>query len=831
MSAPGLGDRLRWLARRAAPVCRSCEGELTRGARWCGRCGARVGAAPAASDVAPAVEAPVTTATSPPRRTRVVAAVALLGLVGAALAAGLARDPAPVALLGTAAGTGGQSASGPPPAGLRLAWSVPLVGDVGRSQVGGPPWLVVGQERLAIDGRVAELATGRLVGTVPAVAAVGADGVGVAVGDGELVRVRALDGTVVGRTVLPDDASAGVRVVVRVGDVTVVSDEVAGRTTLLADDGTVVARHTGTLDGAVDRAVGTPAAVSVRRGAGTDADSTLVATDDGAVVAELAAAGPMAVDVVGDRALVVTAASDALGRPGTGIVWGLRLVDAADGRQLARAQVVSAVAPRLLGTFDDGTVAVATRSGREVGLWRLRPDGGVDAIAQLRRNVLRTGVGADEDAMLVGASAMLRSVAMLDGLLVLPDDGAGRAVAVDRTGAVQWARPAPGAASVAAAGGHVVLVDVDGRARVLDATDGSDVATVAATDDRTGGTVPVAVLGTDLALARPAGGRLDVSLGTTRWVDVATGEPRTVDEVLGDVVPPDDPVSGAWRFVGVTSDPVTGRPVPVVLRDLGRDVVQVLDPRAGFRGIDLDQPDAGDVASFLARVVGTTERRVALWTDSFEGRAASVTHVLDRTTGAVVHLPGVIGVDLRADVLLGADDDRLVGLDPATGAERWHAALPGGAAAVDDRHLVDIRLDGVAALDLADGRSVWDWRSDVALTGTPVLGTTLVAVTTVAGEVVALDRDTGGTVWRTAVGGPVTAMTAAGDHVLVGTADGLVVHLDARGRAVQRMTVGTGPVRSVAALGTTVVAVVDGAAVGLRADGSGVVRRDEVELP
>ncbi len=838
MTARGLADRLRWRPAREPVRCDACGAGLERGAAWCGGCGARTGQQTGAAAVP---EVPVDTSASAPPSDRTAGrrrwgiAVGAIGLAAAVLAAGLARDPAPVALLGTATGAAGLSASGPPPVGLRLAWSVPLGDGPQAVTADGLPRVVVGDRRVAVDGRVADLGTGRLVATVPEEMFSGDDGVGVLLTGSDLVRFDVLEGRVLGRVPVPRVDPSGTAVVARSEGVTVLTDFSAEETVLVDDDGRELARHRGVVTPEIERAVDAPVAVNVRSGHEGDAGSRLVALADGRVVTEVETGVPQVVDVVGDRALVAAAVTGGLGAPGAGIVWGLRLVDAGDGSTVAQARVVSEIVPRLLGSFDDGAAAIVTRAGDEVTAWRLAGDA-VDGLVQLRRNQLRTPMGMFDDAFFLGASATLRSVAMVDGVVVLHDVVAERVVAVDGGGAEVWSRPTSGTVVVAADRGHVVLVAGDGRARVLDARDGTDVTTAAPLDPAPlPPWAPVALLGTDLALAPPAVVGLDVSVGTVRWIDVVTGEERSAEDVLGDLAPADESVSGNWRLVGVDDDPLTGGTAPVVLRDLGRDVVQLLEVGEGFRTVDLDQPDGGDVASFLARVVGVADGRVALWTNSFEGQEASVTHVVDRVTEEVLHLRGVTGLALRSDLLLGVDGERgeLLGLDPVTGAERWTAPMPWDffATVLDDGLLVEPGADVVAALGLDDGRAAWRHDADVLLDGRAVLGSGSVVVAGVDGEVMALGRADGTPVWRTALDVPVTAMTGAGDHVLLGTADGLVVHLDERGREVQRIAVGSTQVRALAALGQTVVAVVDGAAVGLRTDGSGVVRRDEVDLP
>ena len=842
---------MRWSFARDPGSCTVCGADLDRGAVWCGGCGARVEDGHRARDVAPPVEEDLPRDAPRPwrDRTRVLAAVGLLGVLLAVLAAALLRPPPAVPLLGTPDGAGGRSASGPPPGGLQRAWSSPLAGDSGPPRVFGTVTLTVRDGRAAVDGAVVALDRSAAVASVPSVDAAGTDGTGVLVLGEEVVRLDVLDGTVLGRTALPTPLADAVLPVVRTGEVTVLTswDGEEDTTLLLRDDGEVLARHLGQPSAGLDRAVDDPMAVAVRVAPGPSAAATLVATDDGRVLTELPGGTPQVVDVVGERALVASAVSDDVGGPGTGVLWSVQLLDATDGRLLWRTRIVSAVAPRLLGRAGEGDALLVTRSGTEVVVHRVdeATDAGAEVVAQLRTNVLRSGPGFD-DTFAASVSSMLRAVAADEDVVVLHDSAAEELRAVTADGAELWRRPAPAAAGIAATDGVVALVPRlgDQAVRLLRTGDGADLATVADVDAGEAGTwAPAALLGRDLALAPgPRRGRVELSVGSATWVDVVTGERRTAAEVLGERTQVEEPVTGGWRLVGVLRDGGTGPAEPVVLRDLGRDVVQLLVPGTGFQTVDLDLPDEGDVASYLSFVVGTTATHVALRTDSFEGPTAGVTHVVDRTTTeAAVHLTGVVGLALRDELLLGVVPDEqgswvaMVGHDPMTGERSWRRDLPAAGRrlvdAIDDELVLHVAPVGVEATSLADGTTAWQHAAAVALTGHVVLGPAHATVVTVDGDVVALHRRDGTEAWRSPLGVRVTALTGAGEDLLVGTADGLVVHLDARGEEVQRLVVGTGPVRAVAALGDTVVAVADGTAVGLRADGTGLAPGDEVELP
>ncbi len=175
----------------------------------------------------------------------------------------------------------------------------------------------------------------------------------------------------------------------------------------------------------------------------------------------------------------------------------------------------------------------------------------------------------------------------------------------------------------------------------------------------------------------------------------------------------------------------------------------------------------------------------------------------------------------------------MVATDLRTGEERWRVDDERWAWRMvgDEVHLVVVDVGSVVLRDTAQGEVVWRAEVEQLLTGAAVLTPDLVVVSTRHGEVVALDRGDGRVAWSTAVGAPVSALTGAGDHVLLGTAAGQVVHLGSDGRELERLTVGSVPVASVAALGETVVAVVGQRVVGLRTDGDGLTERDEVDLP
>lgn len=87
---------------------------------------------------------------------------------------------------------------------------------------------------------------------------------------------------------------------------------------------------------------------------------------------------------------------------------------------------------------------------------------------------------------------------------------------------------------------------------------------------------------------------------------------------------------------------------------------------------------------------------------------------------------------------------------------------------------------GVNAFDLQTGKRVWNYPSDLRLSGGPGAGDGLVVVGGLDGEVVALDAATGAEKWQAKVPGEVIAAPAVGRGlVFVRSNDGRVTALDA----------------------------------------------------
>ncbi len=857
---------MRWRLGRDGGACTTCGAELAPDAVWCGSCGAAVAAAREPEEAHPAAptgspddtDGEIGAASRWHRGVRVVALVALAALVIAVLR----PTPPPDALLGRVTALAGLSATGPPPDGLRVAWEAARPPGVARGDLWGRG-VVAADGRVRAGNVVVEVGSGRVVRQ--AAGDPGQTRHRVEHTGDELVVVDTLTGEVTDRS--PVQAPSGAQQLTaraRSGDVTLLSDgdhslrvedgdwvaeqDAVGRSLVVRDDGEVLAELGGTMADS-DRAVEDPASFPVRRANG---EVQLVAAATGQVVAELTAppGDLLVVDVVGDLALVATTSRQLPG-PETGVPWMVDLVDARTGRLQRPLVMQSAEPPRLLGFLDDGTTVLSTRSGREVAVRGIDPDGQFGPIAQVT-----TGVSTVVDAPSAQGSALLATVGVSGGVAVGLDVGRGL-LGFSRRGNVLWQAEVPDAEVLAAGGGYVAAIPHSQGARVVvvDATNGRMAATISRGDaDMRVANVPIAVLDGHVGMGRARSfGTPQVALGTTTWLDLHTGQLTPMHELFarhagGD---PED-VGADWTLHGVLPTSPGGE--PVITRRRSRSVVQVLEPGAGGTGdaefVTFELPGQGGdgVAAYVAEVVGASATQMAVWRRGFEDPTDMATYVLESPSGVVTTVPGVIGVALLGDLLLAVEVDdtfeatALLGIDTGSGEQLWRSdgtSLVGTSRPPwADDHRMDRELMvtaaalGIDVVSLRNGNTRWSHASDVELSADHVvLGPRHVTVATTDGEVIALDRDDGTVAWRTSLGTPVASMTGAGEHTVVGTHGGLVVHLDGDGREVQRIAVGNDPVLGVAALGEVVVAVVGDAVVGLRADGTGITRQDEVELP
>lgn len=101
--------------------------------------------------------------------------------------------------------------------------------------------------------------------------------------------------------------------------------------------------------------------------------------------------------------------------------------------------------------------------------------------------------------------------------------------------------------------------------------------------------------------------------------------------------------------------------------------------------------------------------------------------------------------------------------------------------AVEDGRVYAAAVEGgVRAFDLRTGKSVWQYKSDLRLSGGPGAGDGLVVVGTLDGQVIALDAATGAEKWQAKVPNEVIAAPAIGQGtVFVRTNDGRLSALNA----------------------------------------------------
>lgn len=855
-----------WLLGRDPGTCAGCDAELERAAAWCGACGARVQPASAVDD-RPADRGPpgsdehhaaegdgeVGGGHDRPLRRRALAAT-VVAAVAALVAAAVLRTEPPAPVLGEVGSDTGVTATAGPPLGLRVAWEQRRSGAGGlHSESGlGPSTVVADDALVRVDDTVVDVDSGRVVAAASWLAA-REGAVTAEVRDDALVTVDTLTGAVVDRVTAPDlltGPAAGVAVLA--GDVAVVNTD--DGVVLVRLDGSVVAATAGRHDGYLDAATADPAAVPLRAvptAADEDLDLDGGAFRDGTMLPvrlvstrtgeEVAASGDDArvrvAQVHGDVAILAETGG-VLGEPGpSGASWQVLVLDAVTGELRQRVATSSAEPPRLVGVADDGTVVLGTRTGSQVELATVSPQGEVAGLAATR--AAPDGSGSSDPF----TNGVGRVAAVVGDLVVVLTDG--EAVATDLTGTVRW-RVGGGAEELAAGDGYVALLGA-ATVRVVTAADGATVTSFPRRPPRFAPTAgALGVVDGHVGIGDADGFRRAPQLGTTTWFDVIDGTPSPVADLFAS--DGGDGPGGAvasWQFHGTVagaaaSGPTVRRP-PIVTSSEGRSSLRLLGAADGLDRIQLPTPDPTGPVGDLGTVIGVAPGRLAVTQYQFSAESEGVvTHLVDLDDGAVRSIPDWDGVLLTEGTLLAVrqgprvDEVGLAGFDPVTGEQRWSSPRIDvlGHPRYDAQLLVASDPLGVTTLDLEDGTRPWRHSASSVLADLqPVLAVDRVLLATAAGEVVALDRADGTELWRTDVGAPVTALAGAGGDALVGTRDGLVVHLGADGRERQRIAVATTPVVDVATLGATTVAVTDEVVVGLRVDGDGVVTDDEVDLP
>lgn len=133
--------------------------------------------------------------------------------------------------------------------------------------------------------------------------------------------------------------------------------------------------------------------------------------------------------------------------------------------------------------------------------------------------------------------------------------------------------------------------------------------------------------------------------------------------------------------------------------------------------------------------------------------------------------------------------------DGATGATRWRASLPGGAAAPlywDTGWLLASTPDGdLAAFRASDGNLIWRQPLGAALSTAPAPALDRLYLPLADGRLVAVALASGETIWSHALTGRITALLGLDDQLVYGSSDKYVASVDLQnGRERWRWRVG-----------------------------------------
>ena len=196
----------------------------------------------------------------------------------------------------------------------------------------------------------------------------------------------------------------------------------------------------------------------------------------------------------------------------------------------------------------------------------------------------------------------------------------------------------------------------------------------------------------------------------------------------------------------------------------------------------------------------------ARWVTAFE-TPASASPGFDATT-AYVPLKGgqLVAVDLNrgtirwslevvtpftpatgGGLVFTVSEQLIEARDALTGATKWSAPLPGGAAAPlywDTGWLLASTTAGdLAAFRAADGTLVWRRQLGAPLVGTPGPALDRLFLPLADNRLVALMLSSGETIWERKLTAPITALLALDDQIVFGTAAKYMISVDlSRGR-------------------------------------------------
>ena len=139
-------------------------------------------------------------------------------------------------------------------------------------------------------------------------------------------------------------------------------------------------------------------------------------------------------------------------------------------------------------------------------------------------------------------------------------------------------------------------------------------------------------------------------------------------------------------------------------------------------------------------------------------------------------------------------DSTIEARDAQTGARKWSAALPGGAAAPlywDTGWLLASTASGdLAAFRGADGTLVWRQPLGAPLSTAPAPALDRLYLPLADGRLVAVALATGQTIWTQRVRGRITSLVGLADQLVFGTTEKYVVSVDLRGRERWKWRVG-----------------------------------------
>ncbi|MGH8160767.1 MAG: outer membrane protein assembly factor BamB [Gammaproteobacteria bacterium] len=142
------------------------------------------------------------------------------------------------------------------------------------------------------------------------------------------------------------------------------------------------------------------------------------------------------------------------------------------------------------------------------------------------------------------------------------------------------------------------------------------------------------------------------------------------------------------------------------------------------------------------------------------------------------------------EVFAASTHGHVAAFDAATGKRLWShhvkkGRLSGGPVAGDGLVVVGTRLGDAIALDASDGKLKWKQYVGAPVIAAPAIGTSIVAVKTIAGTLVGLSPKTGAVVWQTSEAQPSLTLRFGIEPLIVngvvygGFADGNVIAVDA----------------------------------------------------